>query len=92
LDWSKHNVSPETVDALHRAAAQHAGDGPASWWCISGIPPELNGEIFYTLREAKVVIESWRRYYNAIRPHASLGYKPPAPEVFMPAFDLTGLF
>ena len=46
----------------------------------------LNGEIFYTLREAKVVIESWRRHYNAVRPHASLGYRPPAPEVFMPAF------
>jgi len=42
--------------------------------------------IFYTLRQAKIVIESWRRHYNAIRPHASLGYKPPAPEVFMPAF------
>jgi putative transposase len=47
----------------------------------------LNGEIFYTLREAKIVIESWRRHYNAVRPHASLGYKPPAPEVFMPAFS-----
>jgi transposase InsO family protein len=37
---------------------------------------------FYTLREAQVIIESWRQHYNAIRPHASLGYKPPAPEVF----------
>jgi putative transposase len=46
----------------------------------------LNGEIFYTLREAQIVIESWRRHYNTIRPHASLGYKPPAPEVFVPAF------
>jgi putative transposase len=46
----------------------------------------LNGEIFYTLREAKIVIESWRRHYNAVRPHASLNYKPPAPEVFVPAF------
>jgi len=45
----------------------------------------LNGEIFYTLREAAIVIESWRRHYNTIRPHASLGYKPPAPEVFVPA-------
>ena len=45
----------------------------------------LNGEIFYTLREAKIIIESWRRHYNAVRPHASLGYKPPAPEVFLPA-------
>src|SRR6266478_2191537 len=33
----------------------------------------LNGEIFYTLREAQIVIESWRRHYNTIRPHASLG-------------------
>ncbi|MSP81052.1 MAG: transposase, partial [Rhodospirillales bacterium] len=40
----------------------------------------LNGEIFYTLQEAKVIIESWRRHYNTIRPHSSLGYKPPAPE------------
>ena len=45
----------------------------------------LNGEIFYTLREFQIVIESWRRHYNAVRPHASLGYKPPAPEVFEPA-------
>ena len=45
----------------------------------------LNGEIF-TLREAQIVIESWRRHYNTIRPHASIGYKPPAPEVFVPAF------
>src|SRR5262249_24969678 len=44
------------------------------------------GEIFYTLREAQIVIESWRRHYNTIRPHASIGYKPPAPEVFVPAF------
>ena len=41
----------------------------------------LNGEIFYTLREAQIVIESWRRHYNTVRPHASLGYRPPAPEV-----------
>ena len=46
----------------------------------------LNGEIFYSLREAKIVIESWRRHYNTKRPHASLGYRPPAPEVFVPAF------
>ena len=40
----------------------------------------LNGEIFYTLREAEVLIEAWRRHYNGIRPHSSLGYRPPAPE------------
>ena len=41
----------------------------------------LNGEIFYTLAEARIVIEAWRKHYNTIRPHSSLGYKPPAPEV-----------
>ena len=44
----------------------------------------LNGEIFYSLREAQILIESWRRHYNGVRPHASLGYRPPAPEVFVP--------
>ena len=46
----------------------------------------LDGEIFYSLAEARIVIESWRRHYNTVRPHGSLGYKPPAPEVFIPAF------
>jgi putative transposase len=41
----------------------------------------LNGEIFYSLREAETVIESWRQHYNTKRPHSSLGYRPPAPEV-----------
>ena len=41
----------------------------------------LNGEIFYSLAEAKSVIESWRKHYNTKRPHSSLGYRPPAPEV-----------
>lgn len=45
----------------------------------------LDGEIFYSLKEARIVIESWRRHYNTVRPHGSLGYKPPAPEVYVPA-------
>jgi putative transposase len=46
----------------------------------------LNGEIFYTLLEAKVLIEHWRRHYNRHRPHSALGYRPPAPEaVAVPA-------
>jgi transposase InsO family protein len=44
----------------------------------------LNGEIFYTLAEAKILIESWRREYNQVRPHSSLGYRPPAPEAVEP--------
>ena len=44
----------------------------------------LNGEIFYTLAEAKIVIEQWRRHYNTVRPHSSLGYRPPAPAAINP--------
>ena len=40
----------------------------------------LNGEFFYTVTEAKVLTERWRRHYNRFRPHSSLGYRPPAPE------------
>ena len=40
----------------------------------------LNGEIFYSLKEAKVVIQQWRKHYNTIRPHSSLNYRPPAPQ------------
>jgi putative transposase len=43
----------------------------------------LDGEIFYTLEEARVIIENWRRHYNEVRPHSSLGYKPPAPEILI---------
>ena len=41
----------------------------------------LDGEIFYSLKEAQAVIEGWRRHYNTVRPHSALGYRPPAPEV-----------
>ncbi|MGQ3290540.1 IS3 family transposase [Sphingopyxis sp.] len=40
----------------------------------------LNGEIFYSLAEAQILIEAWRRHYNTVRPHSALGYRPPAPE------------
>ena len=44
----------------------------------------LNGEVFYTLKEAQVLIERWRQEYNTIRPHSALKYKPPAPEAIKP--------
>ena len=44
----------------------------------------LNGEVFTTLLEAKVLIERWRSHYNTARPHCSLGYRPPAPETVSP--------
>jgi transposase InsO family protein len=43
----------------------------------------LNREIFTTLTEAKILIEQWRKEYNQVRPHSSLGYRPPAPEAIM---------
>jgi len=42
-----------------------------------------NGEIFYTLKEAKTLIEQWRVEYNTFRPHSSLNCRPPAPEAYV---------
>jgi putative transposase len=44
----------------------------------------LNGEIFYSLKEAQIVIEQWRVEYNTRRPHSALGYRPPAPAAYSP--------
>lgn len=44
----------------------------------------LNWKIFYTLKEAQIVIEQWRKHYNTVRPHSALGYRKPAPEVVIP--------
>ncbi|UWR05730.1 IS3 family transposase [Ruegeria conchae] len=43
----------------------------------------LNGEVFYSLKEAQILIEEWRKHYNTKRPHSALGYKPPAPETIV---------
>ena len=71
--------------------AQTAFIEPGSPWengYIESLSDELlNREIFYTLKEAQVLIESGRRHYDAIRPHGSLGYRPPAPEtIVMPSW------
>jgi transposase InsO family protein len=44
----------------------------------------LHGELFYSLREAQVVIEKWRVVYNTLRPHSALGYRSPAPAACSP--------
>ena len=51
----------------------------------------LNGEIFYSLKEVQILTERWRREYNTIRPHSSLGYRPPTPEAFMPGLQLAAI-
>jgi putative transposase len=43
----------------------------------------LNGEIFYSMKELRVPAERWRVHYNTVRPHSSLGYRPPAPEAWL---------
>jgi len=52
----------------------------------------LSREVFYTLEEAKVLVENWRCEYNTIRPHSSLQYRPPAPQArtLIPAFAFVG--
>ena len=49
----------------------------------------LAREQFDTLLEAKVLIERWRWHYNTVRPHGSLGYRPPAPEAIQPRHSVT---
>ncbi len=44
----------------------------------------LNDEVFYSLREAQVLIEQWRKHYNTKRSHSAFGYRPPAPEAILP--------
>ena len=48
----------------------------------------LNREIFYSLKEVQILTERWRREHNTIRPHSSLGYRPPVPEAIMPKLQL----
>ena len=44
----------------------------------------LNGEIFYSLHEAQIIVERWRNHYNTKQPHSALGCRPPAPEAIIP--------
>ena len=48
----------------------------------------LNGEIFYSLKEAQIVIQGWRKQYNTVRPHSALGYRPPPPGAYIPVLVL----
>ena len=77
---------------LERIGVKTAFIEPGSPWengynesYSAGLRDELfNREIFYSLKEAKVLIENWRKEYNTVRPHSSLDYRPPAPEVVHP--------
>ena len=82
-------------DWLKRVGVKTLFIEPGSPW-ENGYCESFNGklrdellarEIFYTLKEAKVLIERWRREYNTIRPHSALGYRAPAPEAIVIAAE-----
>ena len=52
--------------------------------CSVTSAPKGNGEVFYSVREAQIIIEKWRKHYNTKRPLSALGYRPPAPETIVP--------
>jgi transposase InsO family protein len=76
---------------INGVGAKTAFIEPGSPWengCVgsfNGKPRDelLDTEVFNTPAEAKVLIEQWRRHYNTVRPHSSLRYRPPAPEVLL---------
>ena len=89
----------EWITAVGARTAYIAPGSPRENGCIESFNARLrdellDGEIFYSLRGRaaqridQVVIEGWRRHYNAVRPHASLGYRAPAPEVVVPALAM----
>jgi len=85
-------IARAVQDWIVAAGAKTAYIAPGSPWengyCESfnsKLRDELpNGEIFYSLEEARIVIEGRRRHYNERRPHSSLGYRPPAPAALCP--------
>ena len=85
------NYKPEQiVTILRQIEIQMANGKPTPQACKeAGIHTQLrdeclNGEIFYSLKEAQIVIEGWRKQYNTVRPHSALGYRPPAPGAYNP--------
>jgi transposase InsO family protein len=84
---SKKRYTPEEIIQYLRTVELDTGKGLAVLDSCRklGITEQmrdqlLNGELFYTLKEAQIIIERWRIHYNTVRPHSSLGGLPPAPE------------
>ena len=79
-------------DAVHRCPAGSPWENGYNESFNGTLRQELLGrEIFYSLQKAKVLIGQWRREYNTVRPHSSLGYLPPAPEAIRPDPKLLNL-
>ena len=73
----------EVLMAQGRPVAEAIGVTEVSSATVGSAAANLDGEVFYSLAEAKVAIESRRRHDNTSRPHAALGCRPPAPEVVL---------
>jgi putative transposase len=91
-------IAQAVRDWLGRIGMKTLYIAPSSPW-ENGYCESFNGslrderrddEIFYTLAEAKVLIEARRRHYNSVRPQSSLGYRPPAPGAAAPPFSISG--
>ena len=74
------NPGEKIVKDIKRATRRHCSSEEKIRIVLDG----LYGEIFYSLREAQIIIESGRKHYNTKRPHSALGYRPPAPEAIAP--------
>ncbi len=72
--------APGSAEPRKRLRSAPKTAGFAAWFRAEF----LNRELFDTLLEAKVLTERWRHEYNTVRPHSSLGYRPPAPEAVQP--------
>ena len=91
LEWVR--IADALVRQTIELRKEHADVGAQTLYIEPGSPWEngycesfnsklrdefLNGEIFYSLKEAQILTERWRVHYNTVRPHSSLGYRPPA--------------
>ena len=86
----------EVLGVSERRACKVLGQSRSTQWYEPAASDDelLDREIFYTLQEVQVLTEQYRQTYNGIRPHSSLGYRPPAPEAILvgdPAPALVGL-
>ncbi len=86
-----HRYKPEQIVSVLRQVEVAVASGKTTPQACkeAGITVQLrdeclNGEIFYSLKEAQVVVEQWRQQYNTRRPHSALGYRPPAPGAYSP--------
>ena len=86
---SRNGWEDRREDALHHAGSPWE-NGYNESFDGSLCDELLNGEIFYSFAEAEVLIEAWCRHYNTVRPHSSLGYRPPAPKTATRSLPASG--